>query len=193
MFGCLYYPLLRLYGLHKLEYRSKPCIFLGYNFGGYKCLDPVTNKAYLSKHVIFYEQSFPAKDQADSHLQSKINAKGDAPLFLPISCSIPYIMPTVSDHIAAPVESSIGLAPSQPNSSQAPIPFEPQPTSPSLEPNSPQAPILPDPQPPAHPMTTRSRTGSLHPKSYPDSQLYQATLLECELVIYRQAASDPIW
>jgi hypothetical protein len=74
VFGCLCYPLLRPFGLHKLEYRSKPCIFLGYNYAGYKCLDPVTNKAYLSRHVIFDENSFPAKDHATSHLPSKINA-----------------------------------------------------------------------------------------------------------------------
>jgi hypothetical protein len=64
VFGCLCYPLLRHDGLHKLKYRSKPSIFLGYNFASYKCLDPVTNQAYLSKHVIFDEDSFPAKDQA---------------------------------------------------------------------------------------------------------------------------------
>jgi hypothetical protein len=64
VFGCLCYPFLRHDGLHKLEYRSKPCIFLGYNFADYKCLDPMTNQAYLSKHVIFDEDSFPAKDQA---------------------------------------------------------------------------------------------------------------------------------
>jgi hypothetical protein len=71
VFGCLCYPLLRPYGSHKLEYRSKLCIFIGYNYACYKCLDPVTNKAYLSKHVVFNEDSFPAKDQATSHLPSK--------------------------------------------------------------------------------------------------------------------------
>lgn len=43
-FGCLCYLLLQPYNAHKLDYRSKPCIFLGYNYVGYKCLDPVTNK-----------------------------------------------------------------------------------------------------------------------------------------------------
>jgi hypothetical protein len=77
--------LLRPYGLHKLEYRSKPCIFLGYNYAGYKCLDPVTNKAYLSKHVIFNEDSFLVKDQATTQFPSMISAQGDAHLFLLVS------------------------------------------------------------------------------------------------------------
>ena len=79
------YLLLKHDGVHKLEYRSKPCIFLGYNFAGYKCLDPVTNQAYLSKHVIFDEDSFSAKDQATAQFPSKINAQGDASIFLHIS------------------------------------------------------------------------------------------------------------
>ena len=62
VFGCLCYPLLRSYASHKLEYRSKPCISLGYQFAGYKCLDPITNKVYLSRHVIFNEDFFFAKD-----------------------------------------------------------------------------------------------------------------------------------
>jgi hypothetical protein len=84
VFGCLCYPLLRPYGLHKLEYRSKPCIFLGYNYAGYKCLDPVTKQIYLSRHVIFDESSFPAKEKDTSRLPSKINAQGDSSPLLPI-------------------------------------------------------------------------------------------------------------
>jgi hypothetical protein len=44
VFGCLCYPLLRPYNAHKLDCRSKPCIYLGYIYVGYKCPDPVTNK-----------------------------------------------------------------------------------------------------------------------------------------------------
>ena len=83
VFGCLCYPLLRPQGLHKLEYRSKPCIFIGYSYAGYRCLDPITNKVYLSRHVIFYESSFLTKDKATSHLPSKIHASGDVPFPFP--------------------------------------------------------------------------------------------------------------
>jgi transposase InsO family protein len=62
IFGCACYPLLRPYNSHKLAYRSKQCIFLGYssNQKGYRCLDPTTNHVYISRHVIFDETSFPA-------------------------------------------------------------------------------------------------------------------------------------
>jgi transposase InsO family protein len=45
-FGCLCYPLLRPYANHKLSFRSKPCIFIGYsgNQRGYRCLDPKLTK-----------------------------------------------------------------------------------------------------------------------------------------------------
>jgi transposase InsO family protein len=62
VFGCKCFPLLRPYGHHKLEFRTKPCIFLGYHHAWFKCLEPVSNKVYLSRHVIFDEKSFPARD-----------------------------------------------------------------------------------------------------------------------------------
>jgi hypothetical protein len=89
VFGCKCYPLLRPLGTHKLEFRSKPCIFLEYCYAGYKCLDPISNKVYLSRHVVFDEHSFPAKDQVSSHLPSKISAIGDVPFTLPVSTFTP--------------------------------------------------------------------------------------------------------
>jgi hypothetical protein len=67
------------------KFRSKPCIFLGYSYAGYKCLDPFTNKVYLSRHVVFDEYTFPAKDKVTSQLPSKVNATGDLPFIPPIS------------------------------------------------------------------------------------------------------------
>jgi hypothetical protein len=66
VFGCACYPLLRLYNRHKLEFRSKKCIFLGYssNQKGYRCLDHSSHRVYISKHVVFDENVFPAQDGA---------------------------------------------------------------------------------------------------------------------------------
>jgi transposase InsO family protein len=66
VFGCACYPLLRPYNKHKLEFRSKQCIFLGYssNHKGYRCMDPTTSRVYLSRNVVFDENLFPAQKRA---------------------------------------------------------------------------------------------------------------------------------
>ena len=65
IFGCLCYPWLRPYASHKLEPRSRPCVFVGYSIPhhAYLCLDPSTNKIFTSRHVIFVENSFPFQNQ----------------------------------------------------------------------------------------------------------------------------------
>jgi hypothetical protein len=119
VFGCKCFPLLRPYTANKLEYRSKPCIFLGYNHAGYRCLDPVTGRVYLSGHVVFYESSFPAKDAANSSLPSRVNALEDAPFFMPL-----YLSPSTSGNSPSPTYPSI------PTSLTAtdPLPTDPQPS-----------------------------------------------------------------
>jgi hypothetical protein len=66
VFGCACYPLLHPYNKHKLEFRSKQCIFLGYssNHKGYRCMDPTTSRVYLSRNVVFDENLFPAQKKA---------------------------------------------------------------------------------------------------------------------------------
>jgi len=56
-FGCECWPYLRPYNSHKFSYRSKSCLFLGYNKPhlGYKCLDLSTRRLYIARHVIFNE------------------------------------------------------------------------------------------------------------------------------------------
>jgi len=60
-FGCLCFPFLRPYNAHKLDYRSTPCVFLGYSLShlGYRCLDLSSDHIYISRHVRFHEQIFP--------------------------------------------------------------------------------------------------------------------------------------
>jgi len=60
-FGCLCYPWLRPYSSHKLEPKSKPCVFIGYSLSqsAYPCFEPKTSKTYASRHVKFVETIFP--------------------------------------------------------------------------------------------------------------------------------------
>ena len=60
-FGCLCFPFLRPYNAHKLDFRSSPCVFLGYSNShlGYRCLDLSSNRIYLARHVRFHETVFP--------------------------------------------------------------------------------------------------------------------------------------
>jgi len=60
-FGCACWPYLRPYNRHKLDFRSKNCIFIGYSIGhrGYKCLDISTCRIFVSRHVVFDENLYP--------------------------------------------------------------------------------------------------------------------------------------
>ncbi|KAL6293121.1 hypothetical protein ACE6H2_001263 [Prunus campanulata] len=61
VFGCACYPLLHPYNQFKVQPRSKQCVFLGYalDYKGYLCLQPHNDRIYISRHVIFDEDSFP--------------------------------------------------------------------------------------------------------------------------------------
>ena len=103
VFGCACYPLLRPYNSHKLEFRSKKCVFLGYssNHHGYRCLDLDSNKVYTSRHVVFDELSFPFRDKAMSTRMSKETASFIVPLPSPAIPSYQTntpLDPTPHDH-----------------------------------------------------------------------------------------------
>jgi len=147
-------------------------------------MDTVTNRVYLSRHLVFYEQSLPAKERHNLlQLPSKINASFDAPFIVPISIlvSSSFSLPHHTHHAAtnsthhASTESNndhnTTTSPSDASSSPI-LAFEPLGTtnhhasfnSPSLaslmvepSPTTPVATIAPT----LHPMTTWSRTGSL--------------------------------
>jgi hypothetical protein len=67
-FSCACYPYLRSYEKHKLAFRSKQCIFLGYSNHqkGYRCLDFATGRVFISRHVVFDEDTFPHLDKSHS-------------------------------------------------------------------------------------------------------------------------------
>ncbi|KAG8386504.1 hypothetical protein BUALT_Bualt03G0155400 [Buddleja alternifolia] len=49
-----------------MDFRSKPCVFLGYSpsHHGYRCLDIPSNRLYIARHVRFDESSFPFHKQS---------------------------------------------------------------------------------------------------------------------------------
>ena len=61
VFGCACCPHLRPYNTHKLQFRSKQCVFLGFSthHKGFKCLDVSSGRVYISRDIIFDENIFP--------------------------------------------------------------------------------------------------------------------------------------
>lgn len=64
VFGCLCYPNLSSMSQHKLSPRSSACIYLGPSpdHRGHLCLDLITQRVLISRHVIFDEDHFPFTD-----------------------------------------------------------------------------------------------------------------------------------
>jgi hypothetical protein len=115
VFGCLCYPWLKPYTKHKLEPRSRPCVFLGYSptQSVYKCLDPTTHRIFISRHVNFVENIFPysSLDQNSTRVNS-LNFSPwtshaiNAPSFFAIPIPDSPI-PSTSDQLSSPQISPI--------------------------------------------------------------------------------------
>jgi hypothetical protein len=78
IFGCACWPNLRPYNNHKLAFRSKHCVFLGYSsiHKGYKCLEVLSGRVYISRDVIFDEKAFLFTEfhsNAGARLHAEIN------------------------------------------------------------------------------------------------------------------------
>jgi len=85
-FGCACYPYLRPYEKHKLAFQSKQCIFIGYSNQqkGYRCLEYSTGQVFISRHVVFDENTFPNLNtcsSATSPTTSKSIGMSSQPLF----------------------------------------------------------------------------------------------------------------
>lgn len=143
IFGYQCFPCLKPYSPSKLHPKSLSCVFLGYslNHSGYRCLDPTTNRVYISRHVTFHEHVFPFLDTSFSSSAS-----------IPISFHvIPLTFPLV--HPSSP--------PPPPDPPSSPPPphhsFVDTTSSPSL--------YAPAPVLNTHPMVTGSKNGIFKPKA----------------------------
>jgi hypothetical protein len=207
-FGCACFPLMRPYNPHKLAFRSKKCIFLGYssnhrgyrcldfstNHRGYRCLDFSTNRVYISRDVVFNEQDFPAKTSPSLRVSTE-NPRLEESVLLPppphSGLSLPSSPPIIS------LTELDTTPPSPPSTTPTSLPPLPETTFSSIPSEPPQDP------PPTHRMITRSMTGSTRPKSFRDHQLYYSTshplkafdssLVPSEPNTYNQASKQPEW
>ncbi|KAE8700736.1 4-coumarate--CoA ligase [Hibiscus syriacus] len=91
VFGCQCFPCLRPFDRHKFDFRSKPCVFLGYSqqHHGYQFLDE-SGRVYISRHVVFNENVFPCVSQRVS-----INQRGKQVDWV---VSFPYKELSLTDH-----------------------------------------------------------------------------------------------
>jgi hypothetical protein len=60
LLGVSIFPFLQHCNNHKLDFRSFPCVFLGYNSShlGYRCFDIASQRIYISCHARFHEHVF---------------------------------------------------------------------------------------------------------------------------------------
>jgi len=105
-FGCLCFPFLRPYNAHKLDFRSTPCVFLGYSTShlGYRCFDLSSKQIYLARHVRFHENIFPL----DKTEQMAATPKQPSALSIPVTLH-PLMPPSP---VPSPLPSTLPTPPS---------------------------------------------------------------------------------
>ena len=83
-FWCACFPFLHPFNHHKLYFRSKRCVFIGYSNShrGFKCLDASTGKVFVSRHVIFDEGIFPFTHSNATPTQQPSTSHATLPLSL---------------------------------------------------------------------------------------------------------------
>jgi hypothetical protein len=89
-FGYACWPNLRPFNTHKLQFRSKQCVFLRYSniHKGLKCLNVAEGRIYISHDVVFDETGFPF-----SKLNPNVGARLRADILLLPTISQPSTIP----------------------------------------------------------------------------------------------------
>ncbi|KAK9200192.1 hypothetical protein WN944_015388 [Citrus x changshan-huyou] len=194
-FRCLCYPWLRPYTSHKLNPRSKPCVFLGYSLSqsAYLCLEPSTSKIYVSRHVQFVESVFPYTS-LHTTLPRPTSTTISTWIPLVLTVSIPTSLQQASNtpSAASSQELSLPKATSQPVD---PTPHEALlARQPSLPPSPPTTePDIPIPPPPQHSMTTRAKKNITKPIQKLNLHTHKPTSQNAAPISISQALKDHNW
>ncbi|KAD2393896.1 hypothetical protein E3N88_40873 [Mikania micrantha] len=116
VFGCQCFPYLRPYNRHKMDFRSTPCVFLGYSpvHHGYRCFDPNSERIYVARHVRFNEHLFPFQ-----HSPPVTSSSPTEPPYISIFPDLP------PDFLVESSTSPTSSTPSNPPAQTESIPFEP--------------------------------------------------------------------
>ncbi|PKU86287.1 Retrovirus-related Pol polyprotein from transposon TNT 1-94 [Dendrobium catenatum] len=183
IFGCQCFPWLRPYTPNKLLPRSQECTFIGYSpsHKGYKCLSPLSNKIFISRHVTFNENVFPYKLNPTQSTNPFPTSNYTPPLVLiPPSLAINPMPPTSS----------------QTNQTTVSILQNKQPTHISTETSSVQSipPLIsnpPAPNPSTRHIQTRLKSGITKPKHI--LSLHTSVSADQTPNSYAQAIKHPHW
>nr|GFB55001.1 retrovirus-related Pol polyprotein from transposon TNT 1-94 [Tanacetum cinerariifolium] len=154
IFGCLCFPHLRPYNHHKMDFRSTPCVFLGYSpsHHGYHCLDISTERLYFARHIRFNEAQFPfdiPKTTFPPTSKTSPYYSSKSPYIIPTtyhpspsSPHSPILSPSSVSHMSPTSQTSPESSNGQPSPvSTTSIPTPPPPTPPTLPPITRQRPI----------------------------------------------------
>jgi transposase InsO family protein len=173
IFGCLCWPCIRPYNKHKLDYRSVPCLFLGYSAShkGYICRAIHSSRIYISRHVVFDETNFPYAHFSPQATSETLNSSSclSSPSFthpstISICTEVPSSPPTPSSPslTMSPTESDFLNSPdlSPPNSLDTPP--SPIPENTLAEASSPIR---------THVMRTRAQNQIFKPKQFLDGTI----------------------
>ncbi|OMP09871.1 hypothetical protein CCACVL1_01028 [Corchorus capsularis] len=148
-----------------MEPKSKPCVFLGYskNQSAYLCLEPNSNKIYVSRHVLFDESNFPFANF--SRVTNKESSNENSFIVdFPVTSTVPSLQES---------STSLPLSATAENSSTSEVASHTQDSSStsekvlSIEPFISSLPSLHVNITPAartHPMVTRSQNNIFKPK-----------------------------
>ncbi|XP_070672688.1 retrovirus-related Pol polyprotein from transposon RE1 isoform X1 [Malus domestica] len=198
VFGCQCYPWLKPYIHSKLDAKSKSCVFLGYSLQhkGYRCLDPITSRIYISRHVVFDEHSYPFQS-----LQISSSSSGSSS-----STSSSFLDLHFHKHFSSSPNASTSSAPrcssaptsitTQHSSSHQTVDTSPNCSSSVSISDSSLLPLQPSHLPISantHPMITRSKAGIFKTRAYAATKHPLPVDLDFVPSTYLQASKHAHW